>query len=148
MLVKSFNVIACALSNSDSREMFKLRSVFWGQPCRLRQLSQQTVYFFSFSLAKLRSYFYLLKDKIFSHIYISLQALRPQRHHHSNGWRHTVPVSPKLAVFFRVYVSGCRVLVFLFICFYDTCILNVFRTNKVYCVWASKTACLFLWLFI
>ena len=147
MLVKSFNVIACALSNGDSREMFKLRSVFWVSLADSDNSASKR-YFFSFSLAKLRSYFYLLKDKIFSHIYISLQALRPQRHHHSNGWRHTVPVSPKLAVFFRVYVSGCRVLVFLFICFYDTCILNVFLTNKVYCVWASKTECLFLCLFI
>ena len=81
-------------------------------------------YSFSFSLAKLRSYFYLLKDKIFSHIYISLQALKRRRHHHSNGWRHTVPVSPKLAVF-----SGftCPAVVFLYFYSY-VFMIHVFLT--------------------
>ena len=48
---------------------------------------------------------------------------------HSTGWRHTVPFPPKLFFlsffFFTVYVSGCGVLVFLYIYFF---VIDVFLT--------------------
>ena len=45
-------------------------------------------------------------------------------------------------------MSGCGVLVFLFIFFIINVFLTYFLPIKEYCLWASKIACLFLWLFI
>ena len=87
-------MIACALWKGDSREMFKSR--YSGFSFADSTTQRANGFFFSFSLAKLRSYFYLLISFTTLLIYVSYQALKPQRHHHSTGWGYTVPIFPKL----------------------------------------------------
>ena len=114
-------------------------ALFWSQQSLADSTTQRANgFFFSFNLAKLRGYFYLIYYFIYYFTYLYKPA----------GLK-TPKASPQhwLGVhgpyFSKIGFSGftCPAVVFSYFYvdfFYDTCILNVFLTNKVYCLGLHK----------
>ena len=138
-------MIACALWKGDSLEMFKSR--YSGFSFADSTTQRANGFFFSFSLAKIRSYFYLLISFTTLLVYISQQVLKPQRHHHSNGWGYTVPIFPKL-VFRGLRVRLWCSRIFMLIFFMVHVLLMYFLPIKCTVLGFINRLCWFFWSFM